>query len=457
MNKSTVLFLSVALLASVGGVRTVLADDIDEQRLADLGKKMFFDQNLSVNKSQSCASCHAQETGFTGPDSAINAAGAVEPGAVPERFGNRKPPSSAYAGESPLLGYDEAKKTWFGGMFWDGRATGWTLGDPLAEQAMGPFLNPLEMNMPDAKLVVVRVAHSEYAAEFESLWGPGSLDFTNGEQVQAAYVRIAQSIAAYERSEEVNPYTSKFDLFYQNAKLAGKNIKLITTMGLEGMGGQQQRPDRWGYYRNLGLSDDELKGLAVFNDSMRMGGNCASCHRLDEGPDGYPLFTDFGYYNLGIPKNPENPFYTMPKKWNPDGMKWIDYGLGGFLKKAGYETTVYQPEMGKFKTPSLRNIDLRPSPDFVKAFGHNGFFKSMDGMKGIVHFYAWRAMMDTGGMGGGGMGNGGMGGGGMTPDPSLFPSPEYDENRIVMKPFNFMMHGEYLIAFLKTLSDGYTP
>lgn len=137
----------------------------------------------------------------------------------------------------------------------------------------------------------------------------------------------------------------------------------------------------------------------------------------------------------------------MPKKWNPDGKNWIDYGLGGYLKGAGYDAAICEAEMGKFKTPSLRNIDQRPYPGFVRAYGHNGFFKSLDGMKGIIHFYAWRAMMDAGG----------MGGGGMDPNSILFPEPEVDQNRIVMQPFNFMMNGDYLVTFLKTLSDGYTP
>jgi cytochrome c peroxidase len=109
-----------------------------------LGKHLFFDTNLSDPPGQSCAVCHAPGVGWTGPDQAINAAGAVYEGAVPGRFGNRKPPASAYAGDSPILYYDGTK--WVGGMFWDGRATGWTLGDPLAEQAQGPFLNPLEQN-----------------------------------------------------------------------------------------------------------------------------------------------------------------------------------------------------------------------------------------------------------------------------------------------------------------------
>jgi cytochrome c peroxidase len=125
----------------------------------------------------------------------------------------------------------------------------------------------------------------------------------------------------------------------------------------------------------------------------------------------------------------------------------VDYGLGGFLQGAGYEPEVYAGEMGKFKTPTLRNVDLRPDPGFVKAYGHNGFFKSLDAMDGIIHFYAWRAMMDRGGMGGG------MGG--MTPNPDMFPPPELDQNRIVMSPFNFMMDGPKIMAFLKTLSDGY--
>ena len=476
MKKSYSFTLSLAVMLAVNGLGVVFAQDIDEQKLVELGKKIFFDVDLSVNKTQSCASCHEPGAGFTGPDSAINAAGAVYPGTIADRFGNRKPPSVAYTGESPLLDYDSYLTTWFGGMFWDGRATGHTLGDPLAEQAMGPFLNPLEMAMPNAKLVVDRVAKSEYAQDFEMVWGPGSLDFVK--DVTGSFERIARSIAAYERSEEVNPYTSKFDHFWESTKVAGEDVTKITAagipggMGSGGMGGSgmgsgggkgnpQNNPARWEHYKGYGLTDDELKGLAVFNDPNR--GNCASCHTLSEGSMGYPLFTDFGYYNLGIPKNPENPFYTMPKKWNPDGKNWIDYGLGGYLKSAGYDATVYEPEMGKHKTPSLRNIDARPYPGFVRAYGHNGFFKSLDGMEGIVHFYTWRAMMDSTGMGGGsgmggGMGNG-MGGGmgGMTPDPTIFPAPEVDENRVAMQPFNFMMDGNYLVAFLKTLTDGNTP
>ncbi len=135
------------------------------------------------------------------------------------------------------------------------------------------------------------------------------------------------------------------------------------------------------------------------------------------------MFTDFGYDNLGIPKNPDNPFYNMPATWNPDGVDWIDYGLGGYLKSAGYPAEVYEPELGKMKVPTLRNVDLRPSAETVKAYGHNGYFKSLED---IVLFYHWRAMMDNGGCMGDGMG-GGMGCEGMV---DMFPSPEVDQNRV---------------------------
>src|ERR1035437_8444397 len=116
-----------------------------------LGKELFFDTTLSPLPGQACAACHGPEVGYTGPDANINAGGTVYEGAMPGRFGNRKPPSAAYAGDSPILHFDGTK--WVGGMFWDGRATGWILGDPLAEQAQGPFLNPLEQNRSEERRV----------------------------------------------------------------------------------------------------------------------------------------------------------------------------------------------------------------------------------------------------------------------------------------------------------------
>ncbi|HEX6034195.1 MAG TPA: cytochrome c peroxidase [Anaerolineales bacterium] len=432
---------------------SAMAQDAEDAKMVALGKAIFFDANLSANGTQSCADCHAPGVGFTGPVSSVNASGAVYEGALPLHYGNRKPPTSAYAGDSPKLYFDQTEQAWFGGMFWDGRATGDVLQDPLAEQAQGPFLNPLEQAIANAQVLCVKVKKAGYAGLFEEVWGDGSLDCAK--DVNGVYERIGRSVAAYERSSEVNSFSSKFDLFWDNAKAAGKDVTRIKCgtggMGGGGMGGAMgcpgggTSPYRWTLYRGLGLDDNELVGLAIFNDPNRA--DCASCHSLEPGSDGYPLFTDFGYDNLGIPKNPDNPFYSMPAAWNPDGENWVDYGLGGFLKSTGAAPQVYEPEMGKFKVPTLRNVDLRPSGDVVKAYGHNGYFKSLED---IVFFYHWRAMMDNGCMGGGGMG-GGMGCDGMS---TMFPPPEVEQNRAALSMFP-RMQVDNIVLFLKTLSDGY--
>jgi cytochrome c peroxidase len=340
----------------------------------ELGKLLFFDTNLSEPTGQSCAVCHGPEVGYTGPDEAINAGGAVYEGAVPGRFGNRKPPAAAYAGDSPILHYDGTM--WIGGMFWDGRATGWTLGDPLAEQALGPFLNPAEQNNASPQDVIDKVMASSYEDLF--------LQVCTDPDTTKRYECIGRSIASYERSKEVSKFTSKYDYW-----LKGK----------------------------ARLSGQEQRGLALFRGK----GNCAACHVE-------PLFTDFTYDNLGVPRNPLNPFYNMP--YNPDGASWVDTGLGGFLQAAGYGADVYQPEWGKQKVPTLRNVDKRPFKKFVKAYGHNGYFKSLEE---IVHFYNTRDILGAG-----------------------WPPPEVADNINTTEMGNLgLTHGEELaiVQFLRTLTD----
>ena len=184
----------------------------------ELGKNIFFDNSLSTPPGQACAACHDPMTGWTGPTENI---GAVYEGAVKGRFGNRKPPSVAYAGDSPVFSVSNDGK-FVGGMFWDGRATGAEWKDPLAEQAAGPFLNPLEQNNPDKKTVVLKVRKSGYASLFEQVWKIKGDDWDKN--VDKIYEYIARSIAAYERSDEVNPLNSKFDTFWRNA--VAKNLKV---------------------------------------------------------------------------------------------------------------------------------------------------------------------------------------------------------------------------------------
>ena len=386
--------------------------------IEELGRVLFFDTNLSTPPGQSCAACHGPRAGFTGPDPAINIAGAVYEGAVHNRFGDRKPPTVAYA-DSPPLYFDETEQEWIGGSFWDGRATGWTLGDPLAEQAMGPFLNHLEQNMPFDKQVVRRVARSDYARLFEEVWGQGSLN--DNEHVALAYERIGRSIAAYERSSHVTAFTSRFDLYWRTSIAAGNDAEDVGTAE-----GDKAILDP----ANI-LTDQEFAGLLEFGEY------CSRCHvSTAPGPGGTPpLFTDFSYENIGVPPNPENPFYVMARHWNPAGANFVDRGLGGFLMKAGFPSEVYEAQVGKQKVPTVRNVDKRPSLGFVKAFMHNGSLKSLED---VVHFYNTRDVATEN-----------------------WPRPEvpFNLNQELFEGHrigNFLLSQEAeaaIVAFLKTLTD----
>ncbi len=361
--------------------------------IEQLGKLIFFDTTLSEPSGQACADCHAPEVGFTGPLIEINSNGSVYEGANPGLFGNRKPPSAAYAGYSPALHYDEAEDVWIGGLFWDGRATGWELGSPLAEQAQGPFLNALEQSLPHAVGVCNRIEEGDYAEFFEEVFGSDSLDC--GHHVAHTYELIARAIAAYETSPEVNPFSSKYDYY------------------LAGM---------------VELSAEEMLGLELFNGKAL----CAECHPSELGPNGEaPLFTDFTYDNLGVPANPANPFYAMPSEHNPAGADWVDEGLGGFLRKVGYPAEVYEPLLGAQRVPILRNVGLRPSEDFVKAYTHNGYFKSLED---VVHFYNMRDVSDE------------------WPDAEIAGTVNMEE----LGDLGLTAEEEAaLVAFMETLSDGY--
>jgi cytochrome c peroxidase len=409
-----------AVLVLIALVGTVAAQNPALAPKEELGKAIFFDKNLSINRNQSCAICHGPDVGFTGPDEAINKAGGVYEGSIAGRFGNRKPPSSAYATFSPI--FTGTDGTFVGGNFWDGRATGMKLGNPAADQAGGPPLNPAEMGMPDAACIVYRVCTaSAYPVSFDAVWGAGACTIKwpadvdavcskEGGQVTLSaadkalsdkvYGNIALSIAAYEASAEVNSFTSKYDYVLQ-----GKAT----------------------------LTTDEQEGLALFEGK----GKCSTCH-ISTGKQ--PLFTDFTYDNLGIPKNLENP----ATKADP---KYVDPGLGGYLKNSGAGAEVVQAQMGMFKVPTLRNVDKRPQAAFVKAFGHNGYFKSLEE---IVHFYntrdAFKAACEAT----------------TNPKPGVncWPAPEEPANVNKTEIGNLGLAPDQeadIVAFLKTLSDGYKP
>jgi cytochrome c peroxidase len=393
--------LLIVILLLFMAVTMLSANDLTP--IEELGKNIFFDK-ISSPDWMSCATCHDPKVGFTGPIPGTNFSTAIYRGAVPQRFGNRKPPSAAYATLSPTFHYDEDEELFIGGNFWDGRATGELVGNPAADQALGPFLNPVEQNNPSKKAVLEQIADSKYAG----LWEPAfdePISYETDADIDKNYDRVGSAIAAYEASSEVNQFTSKYDYF-----IAGE----------------------------VELTEQENWGLELFNDEEK--GNCAACHPSIPGPySDYALFTDFSFDNLGVPKNPDNPFYEMDEQYdsdgnpfNPDGDTWVDLGLGGFLSTRPEWAAMAAENMGKHKVPTLRNVDKRPGNNFLKAYMHNGVFKTLEE---VVHFYNTR-------------------------DAETWPPPEVPENVNTGELGDLGLTGEEeaaIVAFMKTLSDGYDP
>ena len=315
----TLVFLLVA--CGGGGSDSPTVDtgpDVTDAEV-ELGKLIFEDTRLSANENQSCATCHAVQAGFADPD--VTAAAPVSEGSIAGQFGERNAPTSAYAMFSPsfaLISDPERGSIYAGGQFLDGRR------NTLEEQAKDPFLNPVEMANADKQAVVNKVRNGPYADKFTSVYGSNVFDYT-----ETAYDKIAQAIAAFERSDEMNPFNSKFDCYLQDAT---------------------QFP----------LSTLEQAGLDVFDTT----GKCSACHTLDPNPvSGKVLFTNFQYFNIGVPSNPNNPA-------NVADANFVDLGLGGRLSGSA--------ENGKFKTPTLRNVEV------TAPYMHNGVF---DTLEEVVEFY----------------------------------------------------------------------
>jgi len=287
----------------------------------EVGKLIFEDTRLSANMDQSCATCHsgAPGDGFADPDVTVNAP--VSEGSILGEFGNRNAPTSAYAMFTPAFAQitDPVRgQIYMGGQFLDGRR------DTLEEQAKDPFLNPVEMANPANLAVVNKVRNGPYADEFMSVYGSDVFDNTD-----TAYDRIAEAIAAFERSDEMNPFNSKFDCFLQDAAM-------------------------------YPLSAQEQAGLDIFDDPD--GGKCSNCHTITPDPvSGEVLLTNFQYFNIGVLANPDNPADPT-----------IDLGLGGRLLADGMAPATAALEDGKFKTPTLRNIaDTGP-------YMHNGVHATLE-------------------------------------------------------------------------------
>ncbi len=350
--------------------RSVMTDVVNSDSLTkkeQLGKLLFFEKSLSTPHGQDCSFCHDPAAGFADPDRNLP----VSRGARPGIYGSRNDMTVAYAAYIPPLQFDQEEGIWFGGLFWDGRA------NDLFEQAAGPPLNPLEMGNPDTITIVKSLRKLDYADLFTEVFGPGAL----AEPVQT-FTFMLEAIVAYEQTREVSPFNSKYDLWLK---------------------GEAE------------LTESEMLGLQLFLAEEK--GNCAACHPNFPSIEGAgPLFTDYTYDNLGVPRNPENPFYLLPEDLNPDGFDFVDLGLGETVRDPG--------ENGKFRVPTLRNVAI------TAPYMHNGVFKTLFE---VTAFYNTR-------------------------DIAPWPAPEVSKNVNKDELGNLHLTNqemEDLVAFLNTLTDGW--
>jgi cytochrome c peroxidase len=442
-----------------------------------LGKLLNFDENLSVNKNEACSFCHMPYAAFSGPIPSVNLTMVAYPGSALYRAGKRTAQRYTYAPYFPALKYIPGQASFLGGNFWDSRSTGYLLRNPDSEQAQHPPVDTQEMGLPDLACIAFRISTAVYRPLFEQVFGIGSLDIAWPSRTEricntpggaAAFGgnttpvplsapdrnrantvdnNWAVALDAYEDSLSVSPFSSKFDAF-----LKGKYT----------------------------MTADEMAGYKLFNGK----GNCNSCHldgfgtTLKAGQtdtssiaNNTPLFTCFGSANEGLPLNPQNAIYyqTKPDAYgftpNPFSFGYRDLGLGTFLR-SGFGSAPnpnsawiqYAPAAdGQMQTMTARNIAMvppqcptteAPGPYFQKEFFHNGYIKSL---KQLVHFYNTRDLYKYN-----------VTSGHCPPGTiervTCWPEPEVPNN-IDMTVGHLGLSDQeenQIVAFLETLTDGYT-
>jgi cytochrome c peroxidase len=318
-------FVAIAPLLLLGaGLADPTASPHPDNRsaLARLGDEIFHDTSLSASGRMACATCHDASRAFAGADGLAVPMG----GPALETPGLRNAPSLKYLAYNLAFAVD-AKGVPSGGMDRDGRAAG------FVEQARGPMLTAFEMGNPSAAAVVSKMKDAGYAESFRRLFGEQAFD-DSGQALEHALLAVAQ----YEREDTATfaPFNSKYDLY-----LAGK----------------------------IQLSPLELRGLRLFDEPDK--GNCAACHPSKAAADGTPpLFTDFTYDNVGVPRNPD-----IPANADPD---YFDLGACGPLRT---DVSDRHDLCGAFKVPTLRNIAL------TAPYFHNGRFRTL---REVVEFYVRR-------------------------------------------------------------------
>lgn len=392
--------------------------------MAQLGRLIFFDPGLSSSDQLSCSSCHSPQHAF-GPPSDLPA---MLGGPKLMRQGVRAVPSLEYLETQPnfSIGPDNEENETTnltqlaafsqttartqktagdtaqtaanlvpqGGLFWDGRV------DTLQDQALVPLLNSLEMDGGSIEAEAARLRRAPYVSRFTQLFGPSVLD-----QPRLLLDEALFAVARYQIEDpSFHPYTSKFDYW-----LEGK----------------------------ARLTPAELRGYLLFNDPQKA--DCGGCHLDQPRPDGLPpLFTDHQFEALGAPRNT-----ALRANHDPS---YFDLGICGPFRSDLHNETQY---CGMFLTPTLRNVATRG------VFFHNGVFHTL---KEVLDFYdfrdtePWRVYE--------------RGPDGKVEKFNDIP-PQYRANidvtdppfdrKLGDKPAMTSQNERDIIAFLKTLTDGYSP
>ena len=293
MIRTSLTLLSVLALSGAATLAAAQSETVPET-LEALGERLFFDVNLSANRTQSCSTCHDPDHAFADPR------GMASLGDDGVSLGARNAPTATYAALTPEFHRDK-DGIWRGGQFHDGRAS------TLEDQAGGPPLNPIEMGMADEAAVVARLEEDPvYVGAFTALYGPEVFD-----DPATAYLAMTGAIAAFERTPVFASFDSKYDRFLRGeAELT---------------------------------NEEELGRLLFFSQQFT---NCNQCHQLSTSAiDPRETFTDYSYHNIGVPNNP------ALRELNGSAPDFLDHGLTDNPAAADDPS-----QIGRFKTPTLRNV-----------------------------------------------------------------------------------------------------
>jgi cytochrome c peroxidase len=297
--------------------------------MTELGRRLFFDPQLSASGKMACATCHDPSFAYGPPNDRPTQLGGPDMTSV----GLRAVPALRYLQTLPPFAehhFDEAVDESIdrgptGGHGWDGRA------DNTHDQARLPLTSKYEMANADVESVVAKVARGTLADRFRAVFGDDVFsDSLRGSTAVLLCLEVFQ-----QSPNDFYPYRSRYDAYLR---------------------------------KQLELSPKEQRGLTLFNDPRK--GNCASCHPSQISHDGFPNFTDFGYNAIGVPRNRALPA-------NADAT-FYDMGLCGPVRT---DLSSHQDYCGEFRVPTLRNIAVR------RAFFHNGVFHRLDK---VLEFYVQR-------------------------------------------------------------------